>query len=81
MLLALSDAPADPVKRVCWLHELESEIARELRAAYQAAYFEARIQGLLSHALDAGVHGRKTVMAMTRAENEVRGRQVRWGTL
>ena len=48
-------------------------------AVWQETYFEARLTGRLQAAIDLKLHSRKRIMAFTRAENERRGRPMRWG--
>ena len=78
-ILNLADAPEDPIKRIMWLSGVHEQAEKELALAFAAAYFEARLQRRLDSAVDAGVHSRKRILAFTRAENEKRGRPVRWG--
>jgi hypothetical protein len=73
--LDLRRAPVDPVQRILWL----AEALVEADLAMAEAYFEARLQGQLEDAIARGPHSRKAALAMTRQENERRGRQVRWG--
>lgn len=79
MILNLADAPRDPLERVMWLSGVNEAVRHELVEAFGGAYFEARLHGQLEAAITAGPHGRKRVLAFTRAENERRGRTVRWG--
>jgi hypothetical protein len=51
----------------------------ELEPEWQQAYFWARFTGRLDAALALRLHSQKKVMAYTRAENEARGRLIRWG--
>lgn len=78
MLLDLSRAPREPIARILWLSGVAKQAAKELDAAFAAAYFDARIKHQLDAAVKAGPHARKKVLAFTRAENESRGRTVRW---
>lgn len=78
-LLRLDQAPTDPVERIMWLTGVLTQARRELDAALAAAYFEARLQHRLDNAISAGPYARKRVLALTRRENELRGRTVRWG--
>lgn len=73
------DMPFDVLERLAWLRDLENQFNHRLFAEYRAAYFAARLQGLLDPALDLDLHSRKQVMAWTRSENEIRGRTIRWG--
>lgn len=78
-LLNLDDAPRDPVARIMWLSGVKEQAAKELNQAFAEAYFEARLQQRLDTAVAAGPYARKRVLAFTRAENQRRGRTVRWG--
>lgn len=78
-LLNLDPAPKDPVERVIWLNGVMTQARNELNAHLASAFFEARMQRRLPEAIEAGPVGRKTALAMTRHENERRGRPVRWG--
>ena len=77
-LLNLDDAPRDPIERIMWLSGVMAQAKQELDAELGAAYFEARLQRRLDDAVSAGPYARKTVLALTRRENEKRGRTVRW---
>jgi ribosomal protein L15E len=79
MLLRLDDAPSDPIERVVWLSGVKEQVNKELDAAFEDAYFEARMQQRLDAAITAGPHAKKRVLAYTRRANEKRGRTVRWG--
>lgn len=78
-ILNLSAAPEDPVQRIMWLSGVAEAARAELDEAFGAAYFDARLEGRLDIAIKAGPYARKRVLAYTRAENERRGRTVRWG--
>jgi hypothetical protein len=78
-ILNLSDAPEEPLRRLLYLSGVKEKVQEELDVEYRRIYFEMRMEGRLDDALDAGEHSHKKVMAFTRAENEARGRQVRWG--
>ncbi len=71
--------PEDCLERIIWLDELQKLVDTEIRAELQRAYFDSRIQGRMDAALELAPHGRKTFLAMTRHENELKGRLVRWG--
>ena len=71
--------PADTLEKIVWLDELRGLVDQEICSELQKAYFAARIEGRLDAALDLAPHGRKTFLAMTRHENDLRGRMVRWG--
>lgn len=79
MLLRLDDAPKDPIERIIWLSGVKEQAAKELDEAFAEAFFEARLQHRLETAITAGPYARKRVLAYTRAENQKRGRTVRWG--
>jgi hypothetical protein len=78
-ILNMADAPDDPIARVIWLGGVHEQAEKELADAFAAAYFEARLQRRLDSAVEVGPHSRKRVLAFTRAENQRRGRSVRWG--
>lgn len=78
-LLNLTEAPEDPIERLVWLGGVAEQVEREMKDQWQQAYFWARFTGRLDTALKLGLHSHKKVMAYTRAENENRGRLVRWG--
>lgn len=78
-ILNLDEMPENPIERLVWLSGVDSAVRRELNAAWQEAYFDARVQGMLPEALDLRLHATKRVMAWTRHENEARGRVItRW---
>lgn len=79
MILNLTAAPKDPIERLMWLTGVKEQARKELDAALAEAYFEARLRHQLPAALAAGPYAKKRVLAMTRGENERRGRVVRWG--
>lgn len=78
-LLKLDAAPDTPIERIMWLSGVHEAVTAELDAAFAAAYYDARLKGLLEPAVEAGPHARKRVLAYTRAENNRRGRTVHWG--
>jgi len=78
-ILNLDDAPTDALQRLVWLNGVLEQVYRELDPAWQTAYFDARFTGRLDQAEQLGFHSHKRIMAYTRAENEKRGRQIRWG--
>jgi hypothetical protein len=78
MIVDFSDAPTDAIERLLWLSGAKEAFDKELTAAFQKAYFEARQTGRLDAALNLRIHSHKRVMAFTRAENERTGRQWRW---
>lgn len=78
-LLNLDNLPDDPIEAVVWLGGVAEQVRKELDLAFGQAYFDARLQGQLNAAILAGPYAKKRVLAYTRAENERRGRLVRWG--
>jgi hypothetical protein len=78
-ILDLTEAPREPLRRLMWLSGVMDEVATELNSEYQRAYFDLRLEGRLDEAIDLRLHSPKRVMAFTRAENESRGRLIRWG--
>jgi hypothetical protein len=78
-ILDLSGAPDDPIERLIWLGGVLEQVNKELEPEWREAYFWCRFTGRLSEAMGLGLHSRKKVMAYTRAENENRGRMIRWG--
>jgi hypothetical protein len=79
MLVDFSEAPRDPLRRLLWLSGVKEKVTAEMDEAWAGAYYDARLQRQLDAALSMDLHSRKRVMAYTRAENERRGRTVRWG--
>jgi hypothetical protein len=73
-----SEAPKDPIERLVWLSGARRSFEDQIEPYWQSAYFEARLTQRLDNALHLRFHSRKRVMAWTRAENERRGRIVRW---
>jgi hypothetical protein len=78
-LVDFSEAPDEPLRRLIWLAGVKGKVQQELDAEYQKVYFALRLEGRLDEALDFAEHSNKRVLAFTRAENEARGRLVRWG--
>lgn len=78
-ILNLQDAPDDPIERLIWLGGVMEQVKTELDSEFQSAYFWARFSGRLTEAEGLGLHSTKRIMAWTRAENESRGRMIRWG--
>lgn len=74
-----SEAPHDPLERLMWLSGAKAAFDSQVSAAWQEAYFEARLTGRFPSALNLNLHSRKRALAFTRAENERRGRPMRWG--
>lgn len=79
LIIDFSEAPHDPIERLAWLSGAKSAFDAKVAAMWQAAYFDARLTGRFQPALDLRLHSRKRALAMTRAENERRGRPMRWG--
>lgn len=79
MLCDFTDAPDEPIARLMWLSGVREQVQRELDHEYQVAYFNARLQQRFIPALDLHLHSRKKALAFTRAENEARGRPLKWG--
>jgi hypothetical protein len=78
-ILNLDDAPNDAIERLVYLNGVLEQVQKELGPMWQRAYFDARFTGRLDEADGLGYHSHKRIMQFTRAENEQRGRQVRWG--
>lgn len=78
-ILNLRGAPTDPIERLIWLGGVMEQVRTELDDAFGEAYFWARFTGRMNSALALGLHSRKRVLAYTRAMNNQRGRQIRWG--
>lgn len=78
-LLDLSDLPHDALERLLWLSGVMEQVKKELDPEWQRAYYDARLQQRLDAAEGLGLHSHKRVMQYTRAENNSRGRTVRWG--
>ena len=78
-ILNLDDAPSDALERLVWLDGVLKQVHKELDPMWQQAYFDARFTGRLDEADQLGFHSHKRIMQFTRAENEARGRQIRWG--
>lgn len=74
-----SKAPKDPIERLIWLSAAREVLDGELETEWRKAYFEARLSGRVNAALELHLHSKKRVLAFTRAENERRGRPLRWG--
>jgi hypothetical protein len=77
-ILNLDDCPSDPVEAIIWLDGVWEAVSHELDAAYEEAYFEARVRGQFETALSVGRAPRKRALAWTRRRNNRMGRQVRW---
>ena len=78
-ILNLSNAPDDPIERLVWLGGVKKAVDDEMDELWTEAYFWSRFTGRLDAAFALRLHGRKRVMAYTRAGNEHRGRTVKWG--
>ena len=78
-ILDLSDLPHDALERLLWLSGVMEQVRTELDPEWQRAYYDARLQQRLDAAEALGLHSHKRIMAMTRRENNERGRGVRWG--
>lgn len=75
----LDEAPDDALQRLMYLSGVAEQARAELDQAYAEAYYQVRLERRLDAALDLELHATRRVLAMTRAENERRGRAVRWG--
>jgi hypothetical protein len=78
MMLNLDDAPEAPIERLLWLSGVMEAVKAELDAEFAEAYYEARLEGVFDTATGLGLHSKKRALAFTRAENERRGRTIRW---
>jgi len=78
-ILNLAEAPSDTLERLLWLSGVAEEAKRELDAEFQRTYFDARLEQRFAAALGLSLHPRRKILAWTRAENEARGRGIRWG--
>lgn len=76
-LLDFSAAPDSPIERLLWLSGVMEQAKAELTAEYQRVYFQARTQGMLKDAVALGIHSRKSVLALTRHENQRLGVPIR----
>jgi len=76
-MMDFSQAPEPPIARLLWLSGVMEEAKAELNSEYQRTYFQARSQGMLADAVGLGLHSRKTILAMTRHENQALGVPVR----
>lgn len=77
-ILDLSEAPDEPLRRLMYLSGVKARVNEELDDEYRAIYFRLRMEGRLDDAFDFGTHSPTRILAFTRAENESRGRLVRW---
>jgi hypothetical protein len=78
-ILDLSAAPEDPMERLLWLSGARKRAVQEIDGEFQRLYFQMRLEGRLDDAEKLNLHSHKRIMAWTRAENESRGRMIRWG--
>ena len=78
-ILNLEGAHRDAIERLLWLSGVREQVARELESEWQRAYFTARLEQRLDAAENLRLHSHKRIMGWTRAENEARGRGIRWG--
>lgn len=74
----LDQGPEDYVERVRWLSKIRAQILSAIEAEFQVTYFDARRNGQLEDVIAVAPHTVNQVYAFTRAENEARGRGVRW---
>jgi hypothetical protein len=79
MLLDFSEMPHDPIEKLIWLSGAREAFETQVNAQWQVAYYEARLTGRFSTALNLKLHSKKRALAWTRAENERRGRATYWG--
>lgn len=77
-ILDLSAAPSDAIERLAWLSGVNKQVERELDAAYQQAYYKARLTQRMAGALSLGIHPKKRVLKWTQRENNKLGRRIRW---
>lgn len=78
-ILNLDSAPDEPLERLAWLGGVREQVAAEMEHEWRRAYFTLRLEGRLDQAASLLLHSHKKIMAFTRAENEARGRLIRWG--
>jgi hypothetical protein len=78
-ILNLAGAPDDPIERLIWLSGVKEQVTRELDHEFRLAYFWCRFTGRLDEAMKLDLHSHRRVLGFTRAENEARGRMIRWG--
>lgn len=77
-LMDLGSAPREPLARLLWLSGVQAQVDEELEAAWARAYYDARLEEKMVEAMSLGLHGKRRALGYTRAENERRGRAVRW---
>lgn len=68
--------PTDPLELLAWINAKR----RELDRIEQTALFDARIEGRFDEAVQISGLSVTKAMALTRHENEARGRMMRWGS-
>lgn len=78
-ILDLGGQPKDAIERLVWLSGVLDAVHAQMEPAWASAYGEARLTGRLDEAEALGLHSHKRIMRFTRAWNESRGRQIRWG--
>lgn len=71
---ATTDTLFSRVERVV---ALQNEVDRQ----WASLYFDARLDGDFDAVVRLGPHSRTQALAMTRAENERRGRKIRWNSV
>lgn len=67
--------PTDPLQLLAWINTQR----QELEQLTQRALFDARMEGTFEEAIQISGLSRTRALALTRHENEARGRMVRWG--
>lgn len=80
-VLDLTEAPPveEPVRRAAWLSGVMAAVSAELEGELAVTYFEARVLGVFSQAVEAGPYGKKRALRLTREQNRRRGSAIRWG--
>jgi hypothetical protein len=78
-ILDLSNAPDDNLERMIWLSGVEKKVSSELQAERERLVFEIRLQEQLPALLEMALYPPTTLLRWCRAENERRGRPIRWG--
>lgn len=79
LVIDFSAAPHDPIERLVWLSGAKEAFDTQVTAMWRTAYYDARLSGRFQAALDLRLHSHKKALALTRAENERRGRGLKWG--
>lgn len=77
-ILDLSEAPEDPLDRLIWLSGVERAVAHELEDERMRLTFEVRLQSRFEALIGLGLYSKNRLLAWCRAENNRRGRPVRW---